>query len=226
MRAALCWMISLYMRLVRRTGRWRVDGEDIASRLASDGRPLIVVFWHGRMMMTPFGWRHGNRVHVLSSSHRDGQIASRTMGHFGVRTVFGSTRRGGASALLRLNRVLRHGDIVAIAPDGPRGPRMRANAGAVHLARLSGARIIPLTFSAGPAHQFSSWDRFLLPLPFCRGVILWGQPIEVPRDADDEALERNRGTLERDLTALTDRADAMMERPTVEPAAADQTAES
>ena len=141
-RELLCWITSYYMRFVRLSGRWRIVGADKASQLAEASQPLIVVFWHGRMMMTPFGWRHSNRVHVLSSAHRDGQIASRTMGHFGVRPVFGSTKRGGAGALLRLGRILRDGDIVAIAPDGPRGPRMRASAGAVHLSRLAGAKIM------------------------------------------------------------------------------------
>lgn len=216
--------MSYYMRLVRISGRWRIVGAEKASKLAEDGQPLIVVFWHGRMMMTPFGWRHSNRVHVLSSAHRDGQIASRTMGHFGVRPVFGSTKRGGAGALLRLGKILRDGDIVAIAPDGPRGPRMRASAGAVHLARLAGAKIIPLTFSARASHVFSSWDRFMLPLPFCRGVILWGTPMEVARDADTAMLESSRKLLEQSLTELTCRADKMTGQAAIGPAPAVESA--
>lgn len=216
--------MSYYMRFVRISGRWRIVGAEKASKLAEDGQPLIVVFWHGRMVMTPFGWRHSNRVHVLSSAHRDGQIASRTMGHFGVRPVFGSTKRGGAGALLRLGKILRDGDIVAISPDGPRGPRMRASAGAVHLARLAGAKIIPLTFSARPSHVFSSWDRFMLPLPFCRGVILWGTPMEVARDADTAMLESSRELLEQSLTDLTGRADKMTGQAVIDPAPTEQSA--
>lgn len=216
--------MSCYMRLVRISGRWHIAGGERANQLAEGDQPLIVVFWHGRMMMTPFGWRHSNRVHVLSSAHRDGQIASRTMGHFGVRPVFGSSKRGGAGALLRLGKILRDGDIVAIAPDGPRGPRMRASAGAVHLARLAGAKIIPLTFSARASHVFSSWDRFMLPLPFCRGVILWGAPMEVTRDADTAMLERSRESLEQALTDLTRRADDMMGQAAIDPAPAEESA--
>ena len=221
-RELFCWLMSNYMRLVRFSGCWRIVGGEKASQLAESGQPLIVVFWHGRMMMTPFGWRHSNRVHVLSSAHRDGLIASRTMGHFGVRPVFGSTKRGGAGALLRLGKILRDGDIVAIAPDGPRGPRMRASAGAIHLARLAGAKIIPLTFSARPGPSFSSWDRFMLPLPFCRGVILWGTPMEVARDADTATLETCRQLLEQSLTDLTHRADHMMGQDATEAAPAEE----
>jgi len=215
----LWWLAAQYIRLLRLTGRWHNEGEEIANRLFAEGRPLILAFWHGRLLMMPFAWRHRKHVHVLISGHRDGRLIAGAMAQFGIPTVTGSTRRGGAGAILKLSRVLQDGGVVAITPDGPRGPRMRASAGIVHLARITGATILPMTYAARPSRRLSSWDRFVLPFPFSRGVFLWGAPVTVAADADDETQEEARRALEEQLTALTDRADAELGVPRTEPAA-------
>jgi lysophospholipid acyltransferase (LPLAT)-like uncharacterized protein len=215
--AILCWAAAHYIRLVWLTGRWRVEGDAEAVRLFEQGKPLIMATWHGRLLMTPFGWRHSGRSHVLVSAHRDGQLIARTLAHFGTRIISGSTRRGGADALRKLHRLMQEGGAVGITPDGPRGPRMRVSPGIVQLARLSGAPIFPLAYSARPRHVFETWDRFILPLPFCRGVFLWGAPMTVPREADDDAVEAARQALEDRLNELTHRADAALGQPQIEP---------
>ena len=215
---ALCWIAAQYIRLVWATGRWHVTGEEPANELFEQGKPLIIAAWHGRLFMMPCGWRHRGKMHVLISSHGDGQLISKTMAHFGMRTIAGSTRKGGAEALLRLRRILRDGGAVGITPDGPRGPRMRASLGIVQLARITGAPIFPLTYSARPRHIFGSWDRFILPLPFARGQFLWGEAIVVPTDADDATMETKRNEVERRLTDLTDRADDIVKQPRIAPA--------
>lgn len=222
----LWWLAAQYIRLLRLTGRWRNEGENTANRLIAEGRPLILAFWHGRLLMMPYAWRHRERVHVLISSHRDGRLIAGAMACFGIHTVTGSTRRGGAGAVLKLNRILRDGGVVAITPDGPRGPRMRASPGIIQLARITGAAILPMTYAAAPRRRLASWDRFVLPFPFGRGLFLWGAPITVPADADDAAQETARRTLEEELIALTDRADAELGLPRTEPAALPAGAQS
>ena len=90
--------------------------------------------------------------------------------------------------------------------------------GIVQLARLSGAPIFPLAYSARPRRVLETWDRFILPLPFGRGVFLWGAPMTVPRDADEAAAEDARRMLEDRLNELTCRADAALGQPRIEPA--------
>ena len=107
-------------------------------------------------------------------------MVSGMMSHFGSKTVFGSSTRGGAAAFIQLARLLRQGEVVGITPDGPRGPRMRANDGVIALAKVAGVPVLPLTFSASLCFVFQSWDRFLLPFPFGRGIFIWGKPIHVP----------------------------------------------
>lgn len=218
MQAVLCWAAAQYIRLVWYTGRWRIEGDEAAVRLFEQGRPLIIATWHGRLLMTPYGWRYSDRSHVLVSAHRDGQLISRTLAHFKARTITGSTRRGGTEALRRLHRLMRQGGAVGITPDGPRGPRMRVSPGIVQLARLSGAPIFPLAYSTRPRHVFQTWDRFILPLPFGRGLFLWGAPITIARDADAAAMESVRLALEASLNEITDRADAALGQPRIEPA--------
>ncbi|MEQ9555746.1 MAG: lysophospholipid acyltransferase family protein [Rhodospirillales bacterium] len=220
LRRVLCWLGSLYIRLVHATGRWQVVGGDAARAHWAAGRPFILCFWHGRILMMPHCWPRDRDIHMLISQHRDGQIIARTVGHFGIKTVAGSSSRGGAQALRAMVKALKAGDCVGITPDGPRGPRMRASDGAVALARLSGVPIIPATFGAARGKVVQSWDRFLIAWPFGRGVIVWGDPIEVARDADADQLNAARTRVEDALNVITAEADRLTGRVPVEPAMA------
>lgn len=215
--AVACFFAALYIRLVRYTGRWRIEGEHIPESFRTAGKPFILAFWHGRLMMMPYCWARTDHVKMLISGHRDGRLISQTVRNFAIESVVGSTTRGGAQATRHLIRLLRHGGIVGITPDGPRGPRMRVGEGTIALARLSGAPIVPATYSASRRRVMRSWDRFVLALPFGRGVFLWGDPIEVPRNADDDVLEARRRTLEDAMNDLAGRADAMMGQDAIAP---------
>ena len=144
----LAWAASLYIRLLRVSVRWDVVQNPKSAALMAAGGPVIGCFWHGSMLsMMPLQPR-GRGLHVLISGHRDGLFISRCIKHLGIKTVSGSSRRGGSLALRRMAQLLSKGDIVLITPDGPRGPRMRAKAGAIKAAQLSAAPIIPLGAAA------------------------------------------------------------------------------
>lgn len=216
---ALCWLVALYVRLVRRTGRWTITGDaEVVQYLKSD-KPFIVSFWHGRLLMIPYAHDKGHRsIDMLISNHSDGRLIAKTIGHLGIGTIVGSTSRGGAKAARALTRRLRsEKGIVGITPDGPRGPRMRASNGVVALARLAQVPVFAVAFSANRAKRFESWDRFLLPYPFSRGVFAWSTALHVPKDADAAELERKRIEIESALTAVQDQCDELMGRSKVQP---------
>jgi lysophospholipid acyltransferase (LPLAT)-like uncharacterized protein len=219
-RRPLCWLAAQYIRLVHHTGRWETEGGAIAAEFWDRDEPFILAFWHGRILMMPYCWRRAHPINMLISSHRDGLMIARTVSHFGIDTVAGSTTRGGTAALRTMLKSLKDGVSVGITPDGPHGPYMRASDGVVQLARLSGAKIIPCTYAAARRRVIGSWDRFVLAWPFSRGVFLWGQPIAVARDADETALEAARLAVERSLNALTREADARMGQRSLVPAEA------
>lgn len=213
-----CWLASLYIRLVYATGRWRHLGTETRDRMAAADAPFVVCFWHGRMLMMPYAWHRCDQVHTLISAHADGQLIARMVGHFGAKTIAGSTSKGGGEAIRAMLKVLRNREWVAITPDGPRGPRMRASAGIITVARMAGVPILPLTFSVDRSRTLGSWDRFCAPLPFGRGVFIWGSPIEVAPDADEAAQELARRRVEDELNRITAEADRLCDRPAVEPA--------
>lgn len=218
LRGLLCWLTAQYIRLVFLTGRYEVIGGDIPAAFWSQGRPFILAFWHGRILMMPKSWQTSAPIHMLISQHRDGQLIARTVGHLGIQTVAGSTTRGGAAALRAIFKVLKSGNCIGITPDGPRGPRMRASSGVVSIARVSGCPIIPVALSACRGSVLPTWDRFLVPLPFSRGVFIWGAAIDVPTASSEETQEDLRRTLETRLIAITAEADRRMGRTPVEPA--------
>ena len=216
--AALSWLAARYIQLVWGTGNWRIENIDIADRLVADGTPFIACFWHGRMLMIPNAWKYDAKMSILISHHRDGVFISRTLAHLGIGTIAGSTSRGGAGALVAMVRSLKRGEYLGITPDGPRGPRMRAAPGAAAAARLSGAVLLPVSYGAARRRVLGSWDRFVVPLPFSRGIVRLGKPIEVPQDADETALEVIRLKLENDLITLTTALDRELGVVPVEPA--------
>jgi lysophospholipid acyltransferase (LPLAT)-like uncharacterized protein len=214
----------LYMRFVDRTTRWELVGLDHVRRFVCGGRPCIAAFWHGRMLMLPMGLQRVratcarcNPVHMLISAHGDGRAISDAIRYTDILTVAGSTQNGGAEALRVLVRYLRAGEIVGITPDGPNGPAMRAAAGVIQLARLGQAPLLPYTYATSRRRILGTWDRFLVPLPFGRGVYVWGEPIEVPSDLDSAGMERWREMVETRLIALTAEADRRVGCAIVDP---------
>lgn len=223
-RAATGVAIALYVRLVWLTGRWRVLGLENAHPFWDSGQPFVGAFWHGRLLMMPYGWQtRKQQMTMLISRHRDGEIIARAISHFGLASVRGSTAKrgtsdkGGTDAVRQLVRIMKAGHCVGLTPDGPRGPRMRVAPGIVQVARLTGLPIVPATFSARRRKVLNSWDRFVVALPFTSGVILWGKPMAVPRDLDAAGLEAKRQEVEAALIALSIEADRLCGQDPIEP---------
>lgn len=218
-RAAICAIAAGYIRLVRWTSRIDVVGGEHPRRLWDAGTPFILSFWHGRLLMMPYSWPRGRAMRVLISQHLDGRLISGTLHHFGIDNIAGSSTRGGAAALVAIVKSLQRDKIsVAISPDGPRGPRMRASLGAIQAARLSGAPILPCMYATSRRKVLGSWDRFILSLPFARSVFVWGEPVYVPRDITKDQIEVFRDELEIRMNKLSDQADALCGVPAIVPA--------
>ena len=207
-RAAACVLAAGYIRLVKLTGYWNVIGTEIPLALLNQGKPFLVAFWHGRLLMMSLAWPYSQKFKMVTSQHPDGELIARTIKILGFESIAGSSSRGGAGTVRSILRALKSGESVGVTPDGPRGPRMHAAKGAVFVARRAGVPILPLSYAAKQCKILSTWDRFLIPFPFCRGIMKWGEPITIAGDADETDVARITKDLEQQLNRLTHQLDA------------------
>jgi lysophospholipid acyltransferase (LPLAT)-like uncharacterized protein len=195
-------LLTFTLRLLRWTVRVdTVGGEPLRARWAN-GERAIVAFWHNRLLMLPL-IAEGQPICILVSQHRDGEIATHLLDAWGVSTVRGSATRGAVGGFLRLVDAYRHGHTIAMVPDGPRGPRYVAKPGVVYLAKALGSPIYPIAYAANRVARLRSWDGLVIPLPFARLRIQFGEPLQVPPDASAAQLDDYRAELEQRLNALT-----------------------
>jgi hypothetical protein len=202
--AALLGQIGLDTLLA--TVRFSLHNEEALTEQTRAGRPVIFLLWHGRLI--PLSYFHRQRGYAtLISQSADGESIARIGRAWGYHVVRGSSSRGGSVGLRALVRHVRAGRCLAITPDGPRGPMQRMKPGALLAAQLSGAPLLPLGAAADRAWWFGSWDRFLVPQPFARVHIVYGEPIHVPREIDDAAIDDYSRRAEDAINRVTRAAD-------------------
>jgi lysophospholipid acyltransferase (LPLAT)-like uncharacterized protein len=204
--AAIVHAGGVVSRAILATTRAEWVNEEPQERIRAAGKGVIFMLWHGRLLPCIYLHRHQGIVGIVSRN-RDGEYLARLMHRWGFATARGSSSAGGGEALRALVRHLRAGRSVAITPDGPRGPREVMTPGVVTLARLSGAPIIPASAGASRGWWFGSWDRLLVPQPFARIRMVFGDPVEVPRDLPERETARVMEDLSRRLAAATAEAD-------------------
>lgn len=192
------------LRLAGRTFRYAVQEAEGYRRLRSEGRPKVFVFWHAWILPLVYLHRNEGAV-VLISRHADGEYIARVVEKMGFRTARGSSSRGGAQGLRELVRAVRGGADAAITPDGPRGPARQFKPGGLLLSRITGAPLVPVRVRAPGAWRIDSWDRFIVPKPFSRIEVAYGEPHSIPRDASEEELAAHARHLESVLNALDDK---------------------
>ena len=208
---------ELKWNLVGLLGKWLIDGLFVGSRIESvgleevrpliDSRKFIFAFWHSRILLVSYLYKHSDGIALVSRSD-DGEIIARILERQGTTTVRGSTKKGGLRALAQHIKLLKTtGNLGAVIPDGPQGPRFKVQPGVITLAKKTGCPIIPITYSARRVKIFNSWDRFILPAPFTRCRVIYGDPVHVPPDADKTVHERHRRLLEAELCRITAEAD-------------------
>jgi lysophospholipid acyltransferase (LPLAT)-like uncharacterized protein len=180
---------------------WKVERlgvENWERSLACPG--MLVTLWHGRMAMAiPVG--AGANLHVLVSPSGDGQLVPPLLERFGYSWVFGSSNKNPARAVREMLERLKAGGRIVITPDGPRGPRHSTNPGPAWMARETGFPILPVGLVTDRAWRLNSWDAFTIPKRGARVVVNYAEPILVPPDADDDAIDAATREMARRMTA-------------------------
>jgi hypothetical protein len=192
--------------LVGRSIRLKVLGKHAIDELHDRGERVIYTFWHNRIFFMAYYYR-GQNIHVLVSQGLDGEYIARTIHGLGNQTIRGSTTRGGSMALVEMVKRLRAGFDGAFTPDGPQGPRYKVQPGVIRLAQKTGLAIAPVTFNSSRRKTLQSWDGFIIPYPWSRGIFIYGPPIKVPSNATDSVIEDSVHELEEGLNRITSQAD-------------------
>ena len=202
----LSFIGSIVLSLWSRTVRIQFVNKAVPDRLAAEGKNIIYAFWHGRQFLLFHSHRNTGIV-IPASESRDGEIQARILKSFGFDVVRGSSKRKGDRALLGLVDALRKGKSLALAVDGPRGPIYEAKQGVTYLAGKLNKPIVPVMTGAKRFWLLEkTWDKYLLPKLFTRGVIIYGEAIVV-NGIGEEELELKRKELESTLNRLMAQAD-------------------
>jgi hypothetical protein len=171
-------------------------------------RNFIGSLWHNRLLIMPHVLRrftparHGA---ALISASRDGDLLTQAIHRFGFDVVRGSSSRMGASALLQLSQILSKSGDVVITPDGPLGPAYELGPGLVFLAQKTGALILPMNIEYSSCWRLKTWDRFIIPRPFSRIRVVFGEPVKVAVTESAEEFEAERQRLQDRMMSLVER---------------------
>jgi lysophospholipid acyltransferase (LPLAT)-like uncharacterized protein len=199
-------LIAFILRLLYRSCRFTILGEEHLKTGREWGGPSIAAFWHCAFPGVIYFFRDNGYLTIISRS-RDGELAARMVKSLGFESFRGSPGKGGSTALKQLITAFRKAPGGGFVADGSQGPARVAQKGLLVLALHSGCPIVPVGIAAHPCWRFHSWDRTVLAKPFSRVVISFGPLIRVERGATAEQIERYRVELETSLNTITEAAE-------------------
>lgn len=188
--AAAFWLLWFIATAIAATVRLRVEGHEKVEALIEAGEGGLILPWHGVSMLPIYRYRNYGFYSMVSVS-KDGELQNRLLQSRGFKTIRGSSGRHGVRALLESVRCIKDGGIMAITPDGPKGPPRTVQPGPVYLAQKSGCSVLPVGVDCTPCKRLSSWDSHMIPMPFSRAVITFGDPLRIePGESEAEAAAR------------------------------------
>lgn len=144
----------------------------------------------------------------LVSPSEDGEIIAQIIARWGYKALRGSSSHSIIKAWNEMKRELEKGGELIIVPDGPRGPGRELKPGAVKLAKETGAYLVPFTFSSSKRKNMKSWDKLLIPRPFTRFVAIYGNPISVESNLNNQELGKKLREVEEYMIELDQKADS------------------
>lgn len=185
------------LRLLLSTCRINVIGLHFFTKACSKNR-CILMLWHNRLMILPeivlFNAPQYIYRAVISNS-RDGELLTILTHSYKIGRVLRVPHNAKYKALSQMIKQLQQGgEVVVITPDGPRGPRYKLKQGLAVAGKESGAEIVPFSWSASSFWQLRTWDKLMIPKPFSRIEVRFGESIllgENELKSDLELLEKS-----------------------------------
>jgi len=203
-------LIKLFLYFLWITCRVKtIINDETTQRLIDKGEPIIPCYWH---QMHIFGlWymkklaKRGLKVGFLISPSVDGEIPAQIIQGWGMTAIRGSSTRTGAKALRDMYNIIVKDKVSPLTTsDGPTGPVHEFKSGAVTLAQLTQAPMLPIAYAASRYWQLKSWDGFIVPKPFSTITIAVGQPHYIDKQLKSDDLEEKRKMMEKEMMACID----------------------
>ena len=183
--------------------RWKCYDEDQKSNIINNKDQYIFCCWHNRLFLGPHLLPRNRIINALQSSHSDGMITSIAFKYLGMNVILGSSMKGGMQAFRKMVKCIKNGESIAITPDGPKGPKETVKEGVIKLAQITGIPIVPLVWSTKKFKIIDSWDNFVIPFPFSKGIYTFGKPIYVDKKISENNFEILRLEVESEIKRLT-----------------------
>lgn len=200
------WLGRSILRILAATSKISVVGGEQYYRLRDEKKPMVILIWHGRILLAPFFFRNKNIMPLISPS-QDGEIIVRILAKWKYKILRGSSSHSVFDAWKKMKKELLNGGEVIIVPDGPKGPNRKMKPGGIKLACETGAFLVPFSFSSSRKRMLKSWDSFLVFPPFSRVVVLFGEPIKCKKKVSQLELDEMCREVEKSLIDLDNKAD-------------------
>jgi lysophospholipid acyltransferase (LPLAT)-like uncharacterized protein len=203
----------LIVKIISSTYKIRVINPEVELNVLKRGQVPIYASWHQRFFPGITFIAKRKPISIMISQSKDGELISRIVDQLGWHPVRGSSSRGGKRALKEVYTLAKKGCKVAHIVDGPKGPQGVVKPGLLIISKASGMPILPTITSAEKKWVFNSWDRFIVPKPFSRVIIRFGDEINVPKNLQGPAFENKRFSIEDTLKKLYIETDSLWEVP-------------
>ena len=190
-------------KLISCSIRWEYFEQSRKAKIFDNRHKYIFCCWHNKLFLGPHLLPRNRVINALQSSHSDGMITSLAFQYLGMNVILGSSKRGGIQAFRKMVKCLQLGESIAITPDGPKGPKEKVKEGIIKLAQMTNTPIIPLVWATRKFKTINSWDNFVLPFPFSKGIYSFGKPIYIEKKINLNKFELERQNLENEIKRLT-----------------------
>ena len=200
---------ALYVYIVYISSKKIFINKSSFNKLILENKSFIYALWHDQLLLSPLTWQTQNRIDILISKHKDGDIIADLIRYHGFNSIRGSTNnpskekeKNTISSIRKIIKTLKANVSIGITPEGPRGPRHRVSEGTINIARISNKKILPMALAYKEQWVLNTWDKFIIPKPFNKICIVWGDPIDIEINKIDVPIQQE--ALEKSLINITE----------------------
>ena len=178
-------LVFLSLWIIKSTSNWNGVNEEIIEKELTKKKTFVVLIWHHQLMGSTFSWKFKPKLRPIATSHRDGQLSTLVQKKFGLDPLL--RKKDNPTFLIKnIQKAVQNGDCIYITPDAPHGPPKKINTNIFKLCQKFDLNIAILSFHTNRHFRINSWDKLKIPLPFSKGIYLWGNEIIQSKEFKNE----------------------------------------